>query len=324
MSAVRRVTVLMGGASAEREVSLSSGKGVVAALREAGYETHGLDVTRDLAALVAGLAEQKPDVVFNALHGRFGEDGAVQGVLEWLGLPYTHSGIRASANAMDKEASRQVFLTAGLPVAEGRVVSIEELAEADPLPLPYVVKPLDEGSSVGVSIIREGTNQRGRVLEEWRYGPVALVEQYIPGREITVGVLDGDAEGPRALTVTDITPNAASGHDFYDYAAKYGAGGSRHILPADIHPDDFARACELAVAAHRALGCTGASRSDFRYDDTAGDGHGRIVLLEVNTQPGMTPTSLLPEQAAYCGISYPELCSLLVKDALRRADTARR
>lgn len=318
-----RITVLMGGASAEREVSLSSGKGVVAALKEAGYDAQGLDVTRDLAAVVAGLTEQKPVAVFNALHGRFGEDGAIQGVLEWLDLPYTHSGLRASANAMDKEASRQIFMTAGLPVAEGRVVAISELAEKDPLPLPYVVKPLDEGSSVGVSIVRN-TNQRAQVVEEWRYGPVALVEQYIPGREITVGVLDDGPDGPRALTVTDITPNAGSGHDFYDYAAKYGAGGSRHTLPAEIHPDDFTRACELAVAAHKALGCSGASRSDFRYDDTSGDGHGKIMLLEVNTQPGMTPTSLLPEQAAYCGTSYSELCDLLVQDALRRADATRR
>ncbi|GBQ20989.1 D-alanine--D-alanine ligase [Acetobacter estunensis NRIC 0472] len=321
----KKVTVLMGGASAEREVSLSSGKGVIAALREAGHDAQGLDVTRDLAALVAGLAEQKPDVVFNALHGRFGEDGAVQGILEWLGLPYTHSGIRASANAMDKDASRQVFIAAGLPVAEGRVLPVAELAEADPLPCPYVVKPLDEGSSVGVSIVREGTNQRAHVVETWTYGPLALVESYVPGREITVGVLDGGPDGPRALTVTDITPNADSGHDFYDYAAKYGAGGSRHALPAVIHPDAFAQACKVAVEAHRALGCTGASRSDFRYDDTqSGDGPGRLVLLEVNTQPGMTPTSLLPEQAAYCGMSYPELCDWLVQDALNRAETAHR
>ena len=324
MKAAQRVTVLMGGASAERDVSLSSGRGVVAALKEAGYDVFSLDVTRDLATLVSTLAEQKPDVVFNALHGRFGEDGAIQGVLEWLGLPYTHSSIRASATAMDKEASRQVFIAAGLPVAQGRVVSIAELAEADPLPVPYVVKPLDEGSSVGVSIVREGANQRARVVEEWRYGPVALVEEYIPGREITVGVLDTGAEGLRALTVTDITPNTSSGHDFYDYAAKYSAGGSQHILPATINADDFAEACDLAVAAHKALGCAGASRSDFRYDDTAGEGRGRIVLLEVNTQPGMTPTSLLPEQAAYCGISYSALCDRLVQDALERASASHR
>ncbi|NHN85191.1 D-alanine--D-alanine ligase [Acetobacter musti] len=325
MSISRRVTVLMGGASAEREVSLSSGAGVVEALRAAGHEAQGLDVTRDLSALVAGLAEQKPEVVFNALHGRFGEDGAVQGVLEWLGLPYTHSGIRASATAMDKAASRAVFLAAGLPVAEGRTIAIGELAAGNPLPVPYVVKPLDEGSSVGVSIVRDGSNQRGRIVETWRFGPAALVEEFIPGREITVGVLDGDAAGPHALTVTDITPDAASGHDFYDYDAKYGDGGSRHALPAAIHPEAFERACEIAVAAHAALGCSGASRSDFRYDDTmCGDGPGRLVLLEVNTQPGMTPTSLLPEQAAYCGVSYEELCDWLVRDALNRAETARR
>jgi D-alanine-D-alanine ligase len=324
MNAARRVTVLMGGASTERDVSLSSGKGVAAALREAGYEVRELDVTRDLAALVAALAEQKPDVVFNALHGRFGEDGRVQGMLDWLDLPYTHSGLRASANAMDKEASRQLFISAGLPVAKGRVVSLAELAAGDPLPAPYVVKPLDEGSSVGVSIVRDGASQRARVVENWRYGPVALVEDYIPGREITVGVLDDGVSPPRALTVTDITPNAASGHDFYDYEAKYGAGGSRHALPADIDADDFALACDLAVTAHKVLGCSGASRSDFRYDDTAGAGRGRLVLLEVNTQPGMTPTSLLPEQAAWCGISYPQLCDLLVKDAFNLAHLAHR
>ncbi|GBR11844.1 D-alanine--D-alanine ligase [Acetobacter oeni] len=325
MSISRRVTVLMGGASAEREVSVSSGAGVVAALRAAGHEAQGLDVTRDLAALVAGLEEQKPDVVFNALHGRFGEDGAVQGVLEWVGLPYTHSGIRASATAMDKAASRSVFMAAGLPVAEGRTIAIGELAAGDPLPVPYVVKPLDEGSSVGVSIVREGSNQRERIVSGWTFGPVALVEEFIPGREITVGVLDDDAAGPRALTVTDITPNASGGHDFYDYDAKYGDGGSRHVLPAEIHPEAFERACGIAVAAHRALGCAGASRSDFRYDDTdCGDGPGRLILLEVNTQPGMTPTSLLPEQAAYCGVSFEELCDRLVQDALNRAETARR
>lgn len=320
MSSALRVTVLMGGASAEREVSLTSGRGVADALRKAGHEVQTLDVTRDIQAFIAALKAQAPDVVFNALHGRLGEDGVVQGVLEWLELPYTHSGVRASATAMDKAASREVFRAAGLPVAEGCVIDVTELVTADPLPLPYVVKPLDEGSSVGVSIVRNGAKDREEILKTWRYGPQALVEAFIPGREVTAGVLDGP-EGPRALTVTDITPN---GHDFYDYESKYGDGGSQHVLPAAIHADAFQEACDIAVAAHRALGCTGASRSDFRYDDTQGDGPGRLVLLEVNTQPGMTPTSLLPEQAAWCGISYEALCDRLVRDALTRAERAHR
>ncbi|GBQ89270.1 D-alanine--D-alanine ligase [Acetobacter nitrogenifigens DSM 23921 = NBRC 105050] len=326
MSAMRRVTVLLGGASAEREVSLSSGGEVIKALRAVGHEVTPLDPGHDVMALVSGLREQRPDVVFNALHGRFGEDGAIQGVLEWMGLPYTHSGIRASSTAMDKAASRALFIAAGLPMANGKTVTIAELAEADPLPAPYVVKPLDEGSSVGVSIVREGSNRRAEIASAWRYGPLALVESYIAGREITVGVLDDGENEPQALTVTDILPNVATGHDFYDYDAKYGDGGSRHVLPAAIHPDIFRRACEIAIAAHKVLGCAGASRSDFRYDDTdcGPDEPGRLALLEVNTQPGMTPTSLLPEQAAFCGISYEELCDRLVREAERRAERSRR
>ncbi|OUI87462.1 D-alanine--D-alanine ligase [Acetobacter tropicalis] len=312
MSNPKRVTVLMGGISSEREVSLASGKGITAALRTLGHTVTELDAGADLAALVNDLTAQKPDVVFNALHGRLGEDGCIQGVLEWMGLPYTHSNVRASATAMDKAAARAVFLSAGLPVAEGKVIAIEDLADADPLPAPYVVKPVSEGSSVGVSIVRKGSNIRGSIVQNWHYGPHALVEEFIPGREITVGVM-----GDRALTVTDITPNPGKGHDFYDYDAKYKAGGSSHILPAKIDPDVAEQACAIAVAAHQALGCSGASRSDFRLDDT-GSGPARVVLLEVNTQPGMTETSLLPEQAAYCGISYPELCGWLVEEALRR------
>ncbi|MCG4255746.1 D-alanine--D-alanine ligase [Acetobacter senegalensis] len=312
MSNPKRVTVLMGGISSEREVSLASGKGITAALRTLGHTVTELDAGADLAALVNDLTAQKPDVVFNALHGRLGEDGCIQGVLEWMGLPYTHSGVRASATAMDKAAARAVFLSAGLPVAEGKVIAIEELEAADPLPAPYVVKPVSEGSSVGVSIVRKGSNIRESIVQSWRYGPHALVEEFIPGREITVGVL-----GDRALTVTDITPTPGKGHDFYDYDAKYKAGGSSHTLPAQIDPAVAEQACAIAVAAHQALGCSGASRSDFRLDDT-GSGSARVVLLEVNTQPGMTETSLLPEQAAYCGISYPELCGWLVEEALRR------
>ncbi len=315
MTARPGVAVLMGGISNEREVSLSSGAGVLSALREAGYGCRAIDAGPDLAALVAELDRDRPGVVFNALHGRYGEDGAIQGVLDWMGIPYTHSGVRASAVAMDKAAARAVFAAAGLPVARGRVIEIEHFAGADPLPAPYVIKPLNEGSSVGVDIVQAGSNRRGEIVGAWRYGPLALVEEFVPGREITVGVLDG-----RALTVTDITPNPELAHGFYDYDAKYSAGGSRHALPADIHPDAFDEALRIAAAAHAALGCRGATRTDFRYDDTAHgrDRPGRLVLLEVNTQPGLTPTSLLPEQAAHCGIGFPELCGWMVEHAACR------
>lgn len=304
-----RVAVLFGGMSAEREVSLSSGRQVVLALRQAGYEVTPIEVGDDLRAVIAAL-DPAPDAVFNALHGRFGEDGAIQGVLDWMGIPYTHSGVRASALAMDKQAARAVFAAAGLPIARGLVVDIAELEHADPLPLPYVVKPVNEGSSVGVEIMREGGNRRAEVAASWRFGATALVEEYIPGRELTVGVM-----GDRALAVTDITPDHG---DFYDYEAKYAEGGSRHAIPARIHADTYALALEVALAAHRALGCSGASRADFRYDDSAGE-PGRLVLLEVNTQPGLTPTSLLPEQAAHLGVSFPQLCAWMVEHAACRA-----
>ena len=303
-----RVAVLFGGMSAEREVSLSSGRQVIAALRVAGYDVTPVEVGSDLAAVLRAL-DPRPDVVFNALHGRFGEDGAIQGVLDWLAIPYTHSGVRASAVAMDKAAARAVFLAAGLPVARGAVVDIAALEHADPLPLPYVIKPVNEGSSVGVEIMRDGGNRRAEVAATWRFGPTALVEEFIPGRELTVGVM-----GDRALDVTDIT----STNLFYDYEAKYAAGGSRHIIPAAIHPAIYQQAKDVALAAHRALGCRGATRSDFRYDDTAGE-PGRLILLEVNTQPGLTPTSLLPEQAAHHGYSFPRLCAWMVENAQCRA-----
>ena len=302
-----RVAVLYGGMSAEREVSLTSGGKVITALREAGYDVTPIEVGDDLAAIIRAL-DPKPDAVFNALHGRFGEDGAIQGVLDWLGVPYTHSGVRASALAMDKTAAKAIFQAAGLPVARGRMVDIAELEHADPMPLPYVIKPANEGSSVGVEIMRAGDNRRAAVAAGWSFGAQALVEEYIPGRELTVGVM-----GDRALAVTEI----ASDHQFYDYEAKYADGGSVHAIPAAIHPDIYARALDVALAAHRALGCRGATRSDFRYDDTAGE-PGRLVLLEVNTQPGLTPTSLLPEQAAHCGMSFPELCRWMVEHAACR------
>jgi D-alanine-D-alanine ligase len=303
-----RVAILYGGISAEREVSLSSGRQVIAALREAGYDVVPIDVGEDLRKTIAAL-EPRPDAVFNALHGRFGEDGAIQGVLDWLGIPYTHSGVRASALAMDKVAAKAIFSAAGLPVANGCVVDVTALKHADPIPLPYVVKPINEGSSVGVEIMRAGDNRRAEVAAGWRFGATALVEEYVPGRELTVGVM-----GDRALLVTEIAPS----HGFYDYESKYAEGGSRHVIPANIHDSIYASAMDVALAAHRALGCRGATRADFRYDDTAGE-PGRLVLLEVNTQPGLTPTSLLPEQAAHLGMSFSRLCAWMVENAACRA-----
>jgi D-alanine-D-alanine ligase len=303
-----RVAVLYGGISAEREVSLSTGLGVISALRESGFQVTPIEVGADLGAVIAALSPA-PDAVFNALHGRFGEDGAIQGVLDWLEIPYTHSGVRASALAMDKVAAKALFVAAGLPVPRGRVVTADELAAADPMPLPYVVKPVNEGSSVGVEIIRSGDNRRAEVARAWRFGSAALVEEYIPGRELTVGVL-----GDRALAVTDILAEAGV---FYDYESKYADGGSRHIIPARMHPNTYQQALHVALTAHRTLGCRGATRCDFRYDDTAGE-PGRLVLLEINTQPGLTPTSLLPEQAALFGMSFPRLCAWMVENAACR------
>ena len=303
-----RVAVLYGGISAEREVSLATGRQVIAALREAGFDVNPIEVGDDLGAVIAALTPA-PDAVFNALHGRFGEDGAIQGVLDLLGIPYTHSGVRASAVAMDKAAAKALFTAAGLPVAAGRTVGIDELEAADPLPMPYVVKPVNEGSSVGVEIIEAGDNRRAALARAWKFGREALVEEYIPGRELTVAVMGG-----RALAVTEILADAGV---FYDYQSKYADGGSRHIIPAPVHPDIYAQALNVAAAAHRALGCRGATRCDFRYDDTAGE-PGRLVLLEINTQPGLTPTSLLPEQAAHQGMSFPRLCAWMVENAACR------
>jgi D-alanine-D-alanine ligase len=299
----QHVAVLYGGISAEREVSLSSGKQCIAALREAGFEVTPIEVGQDLTAVIHALTHPRPDAVFNALHGRFGEDGCIQGVLDWLGLPYTHSGLRASALAMDKHAAKAVFRQAGLPVAEHRLVTRDELEAADPLPLPYVVKPVNEGSSVGVHIVQKGDNRRAEIARDWRYGDHAMAESYIPGRELTVGVL-----GDRALAVTDIIADAGA---FYDYESKYADGGSRHVLPAQLRPETYAQALDVALRAHQALGCRGASRADLRYDEDTD----RLVLLEVNTQPGLTPTSLLPEQAAHCGIPFPALCAWMVQEA---------
>lgn len=295
-----RVAVLLGGRSAEREVSLVSGAECAAALRTAGYSVIEIDAGPDL---VRRLADASPDVVFNALHGRWGEDGCVQGLLEWLGIPYTHSGVLASSVAMDKVKAKEVFAAAGLPVAEGRLVAKAEAAAGHPLPPPYVLKPYNEGSSVGVYIVSEGANGPARLAPD--APDLLLAETFVPGREMTVAVM-----GDRALAVTDIV--AASG-GWYDYQAKYAAGGSSHVIPAQI-PREVEDACrDIAVRAHKALGCRGLSRSDFRWDESKGVAG--LILLEVNTQPGMTPTSLAPEQAAHAGISFPDLCAWLVEDA---------
>ncbi|MDO9711255.1 D-alanine--D-alanine ligase [Paracraurococcus lichenis] len=300
-----RVAVLFGGISAEREVSLASGAQCIAALEEAGFAVTPIEVGPDLAATIAALQAARPDAVFNTLHGRFGEDGCIQGVLDWLQLPYTGSGVRASAIAMDKPAAKALLAAAGLPLCAHKLVSPEELEAADPMPRPFVVKPPNEGSSVGVTILREGDNRRAAIAREWRFGPRIMVEPYIPGRELTVAVM-----GDRALAVTEIATHL----QFYDYEAKYAEGGSRHVIPARIHPEAEAQALAVAVAAHKALGCRGVSRADFRYDDTAGE-PGRLFLLEVNTQPGMTTTSLVPEQAAHVGIPFPALCAWMVGQA---------
>jgi len=298
----KRVTVLMGGASAEREVSLRSGAAAAAALAEAGYTVTTLDIGRDPAELARQVAVSQAEVVFNALHGRFGEDGCVQGVLDLMGVPYTHSGLLASAAAMDKAFARRLFATAGIPVAEGRVVA---KGEAPPLPRPYVVKPINEGSSVGVYIVREGSAVSP--LDSWPFeADHVLVEAFIPGRELTVAVM-----GARALGALEIT----SERGFYDYEAKYAPGGSRHLMPAPLPEADYAEACRLALAAHQVLGCRGVSRTDLRYDDTQTGVAPRLYVLEVNTQPGMTATSLVPEIAAHCGIGFPDLVRWMVENA---------
>ncbi len=293
-----RIAVLKGGPSAERDVSLVSGRECAAALREEGFEVVEIDAGADLSSR---LVESRPDVVFNALHGRWGEDGCVQGLLEWLQIPYTHSGVLASALAMDKERSKQVYAAHGLPVAESVLVSRTEAMRAHPLPPPYVVKPNNEGSSVGVYLVDENASAPARLDDTMP--ETVMVEKFIRGRELTTTVMDG-----KALGVTDIVTSG-----WYDYDAKYVEGGSRHILPADLPPVVFAACLDYAERAHRALGCKGLSRTDFRWDDTRGpDG---LILLETNTQPGMTPTSLAPEQAAAAGISFGDLCKWLVEDA---------
>ncbi|ESR27328.1 D-alanine--D-alanine ligase [Lutibaculum baratangense] len=300
----KHVAVLMGGWSAEREVSLSSGTACAKALEEAGYRVTKVDVDRTIGSV---LQELKPDVVFNALHGPFGEDGKVQGLLEFLGIPYTHSGVLASALAMDKSRARTIFKAAGIPVAEGRLVDRLEAARRHVLPPPYVIKPNAEGSSFGVFIVPEGREHPPQELysDEWKFGDEVLVERYVSGRELTCAVM-----GDVALGVIDIVPEQG----FYDFQAKYAAGGSRHILPAEISPFVYQEVQRVALKAHQALGCRGVSRADFRYDERA-EGASGLVCLEVNTQPGMTATSLVPEMAAHAGHSFPELVRWMVEDA---------
>ncbi|WP_413221849.1 D-alanine--D-alanine ligase [Tritonibacter mobilis] len=290
--------MLMGGPSAEREVSLSTGCECARALRGEGYEVVEVDAGPDL---VAQLKDIKPDVVFNALHGRWGEDGCVQGILEWLRIPYTHSGVLASALAMDKERSKAAYRIAGLPVVDSVLASKDEVMAGHVIAPPYVVKPNNEGSSVGIYIVHEAANSPPQLSDEMP--AQVMVETYAPGREMTVTVM-----GDRALCVTDILTDG-----WYDYEAKYATGGSRHVLPADV-PEEITNLClDYAARAHDVLGCRGISRTDFRWDEARGaEG---LVLLETNTQPGMTPTSLSPEQAEHCGITFGQLCAWLVEDA---------
>jgi D-alanine-D-alanine ligase len=297
--------VLFGGFSAEREVSLASGRACTQALESAGFRVTMIDATREIATF---LAELRPDVVFNALHGRWGEDGTVQGILETLQIPYTHSGVLASALAMHKPKAKDIYRAAGIPVADGRTVEIEVAASSHALPPPYVVKPIAEGSSVGVHIVPHGSNAPPAAILEQRslYGEEVLVERYVGGRELTCAVM-----GNVALGVIDIVTAAVG---FYDYKAKYAPGGSTHVLPADIPQDIYRKTQQYALKAHMALGCRGVSRADFRYDDTPGNDD-ELILLEVNTQPGMTGTSLVPELAAHAGHSFAELVTWMVQDA---------
>jgi D-alanine-D-alanine ligase len=299
------VAVLMGGLSAEREVSLRSGAACAAALEREGYRVTQIDVDRNLAAK---LREVSPDVCFNALHGRYGEDGCVQGLLECLGIPYTHSGVLSSALAMHKERAKDVMGPAGVPIADAEVVTRRDAMSRHVLAPPYVVKPVAEGSSVGVVIVEVGANgPPARIGETGSPDDLLMVERYIPGRELTCAVI-----GDFVTDVIEIKP--LKGLEFYDYEAKYAPGGSQHVLPADLSPDVYQLVRKYTVAACRALGCRGAARADFRYDDTT-DGAGELICLEVNTQPGMTETSLVPELAQHAGWSFGELVRWLVEDA---------
>ena len=295
----KHVTVLMGGWSAEREISMVSGAAVAKSLTDAGLEVTPVDVQRDMGALLTRLYP-RPDAVFNALHGRFGEDGCVQGLLDILDIPYSHSGLLASALAMDKPMAKRLFAAAGIPVAEHVIAARQDITAGDVMERPYVVKPLNEGSSVGVHMVLESDDEPLFGDTGWSYGDRVMVEKFIPGRELTVSVM-----GDKALAVTEII----TAREFYDYDAKYAAGGSRHVLPADIEKKIADEAMRLAVLAHQTLGCRGVSRADFRLDGND------LYLLEINTQPGMTPTSLVPEQAVHAGISFQDLVVWMVDNA---------
>ena len=301
----KHVAVLMGGASSERPVSLASGKACAEALERAGYRVTPVDVGPDIAAVLSDL---KPDVCFNALHGPDGEDGTIQGLLECLAIPYTHSGVLASALAMDKRLSKIVAKSVGIPIAESRVMNRFDIGSSHPMKPPYVIKPVNEGSSFGVVIVREDQAHPPQSVAsgEWKHGDSVMVERYIHGRELTCTVM-----GDVALGVTEIVP---VGHSFYDYDSKYVPGGSQHVCPAEISPIIYQKIRSLALKAHQAIGCRGVSRSDFRYDDRFSE-NGELIWLEVNTQPGMTPTSLAPEMAAQAGHSFEEFVSWMVEDA---------
>ncbi len=301
----KHVAVLLGGFSSERPVSLSSGNACADALEGEGYRVTRVDVGRDVGAVLSAL---KPDVVFNALHGPFGEDSTIQGILEYLGIPYTHSGVLASALAMNKDLAKKVARASGIPVAESRIVSRFSVADQHPMKPPYVVKPISEGSSFGVVIVREGQSHPPQVISspDWIFGDAVMVERYVHGRELTCAVM-----GDVALGVCEIIP---MGHSFYDYDSKYVVGGSKHECPAKVSPNIYQKIQTLALKAHQAIGCRGVSRSDFRYDDRHSE-KGEVVWLEVNTQPGMTPTSLVPDIAAQAGHSFGDLLSWMVEDA---------
>ncbi|MEM7688004.1 MAG: D-alanine--D-alanine ligase [Pseudomonadota bacterium] len=305
------VAVLMGGWANEREVSLMSGGGVSDALEAKGYRVTPIDMGRDVAVK---LAEANPDVVFNALHGVPGEDGSVQGMLDLMGLPYTHSGLATSVIAIDKQLTKQALTPHGIPMPGGRVVRCEELHERDPLPRPYVLKPVNEGSSVGVAIITEDSNVGNPIARSasgpWQEFTELLAEPFIKGRELTTAVIDS-ADGPRALGVTELIIETG----FYDYEHKYTEGRTQHVCPANVPPEIAALCEQYALKAHTALGCHGTSRTDYRWDDELGEEG--LFVLETNTQPGMTPLSLVPEQARHAGIDYAELVDLLVQEALR-------
>jgi D-alanine-D-alanine ligase len=306
MSKQMHVAVLMGGWSNERSVSLTSGNNVADALEKVGYKVSRIDMDRNVAQVLAGL---RPDVVFNALHGVPGEDGSVQGMLDLMGIPYTHSGMVTSVIAIDKELTKQCLVPAGIPMPKGTILDSESLYAADPLPRPYVLKPLNEGSSVGVAIVTEGSNYGNPITRDakgpWQEFDRLLAEPFIKGRELTVAVL-----GDTALCVTELKPKSG----FYDFNAKYIDGLTEHICPAEIPADIAQYMLDTALRAHQLLGCKGASRTDFRWDDAAGmDG---VFVLEINTQPGMTPLSLVPEQARHVGISYEQLVDMIVKEAL--------